>query len=829
MAIDDADWRRLDAALSRCLGLPDGEREAELQRRLADRPDLLAAGLEALGAEAEQPSIESMAPALLVSMGTELDRREDEHWQARRLGPWEIGPRIAAGGMGSVYRGRRADGAFEREVAVKLLPLSLQDEDMVRRFERERAIAARLDHPGIARLLDGGTAEDGSPWLVLEYIDGQRIDAWCDARSLNLRARIELLLQVCEAVQFAHRNLVVHRDLKPANILVDAEGRVRLLDFGIARLLADIDPEGATAPLGARLTPDYAAPEQFTGEAVTAATDVYALGCLLYRLLAGRVPLSVSGLSLSGMLAASTEADRPALSSVARADEVPPGVKASQIDADLDAIAAVAVQPEAEQRYGAASDFAQDLRRWLDGLPVLARPVGRWRKALKFARRHRTGFGATAAAFLLLAVTAGAALYQADQARAQRDEAQAVSSMLQELMRLADPDVGLGHQVNAHSLLRGALERALDESAASAPTRIALLETVADALLAFELADEALRARREMHRLMLAGHGPDHPETLVAQRRLALAQRQQRGEFEATERLFTDVLERRRRVLGPDHADTAESLWDLGFLYLRFSDQAHPGRERAEDLIARALAIYREQLGADHPLTGRVLFDLGLATDDAGLKLERMQRGIAIQQASATPDDLQLLQHQGDLALVLGAAGRAEEAIAMARAAAEGYAAARGELHAVSIIMINNLAGLLRDFGRYEEALTTYRRVDELVRAVVPEGHLRRAFPLFGQGATLMALDRPAEAEAPLRQAIAVLQHNRRDNLEAVTRVELGDALAALGREAEAQAEYQLALSLWREKLGRAADDPQVAAVERRLTTGSSIAPLATP
>ncbi len=816
MMPEDRDWHRLDAALQRAFEQAPDARHALLDELLGDRPDLLAATRQALDTAAEEPSVQALAPGLIAAVGKDLDQREDTHWQGRMLGPWRIIERIGQGGMGAVYRGERADGAFEREVAIKLLPLSLQDPDMIRRFEQERRIAARLDHPNIARLLDGGSAADGSPWLVLEYVDGEAIDHYAEHQRLGLRDRIGLLCQVCEAVQYAHLNLVVHRDLKPANILVDQHRRVRLLDFGIARLLEDIDPEGATISLGARLTPDYAAPEQLAGGAITAATDVYALGCLAYRLLAGRVPLALTGQPLAQMLATMTEADRPSLSAVAREAQVP-GIRPGELDADLDAIAGKAVRADPGERYVSVSALAADLQRWLDDLPISARLIGRCRRAIKFIRRHRTGFGITMATFLALSLTAGLALHQAGAAREQRDEARAVATMLTELMQLADPNLGMGHGIDAASLLRQALTRPISETAATRATRIALLEPIADALIAFELAEDAERARREIHRLRVELHGEEHPQTLSALRQVALAVRDQRGRFDEAEALFLDLLDTRQRQLGARHLDTAQSLWDLGFLYLRFSDSAHPGRARVIPLLEQAWALHAESLGAQHPTTGRVLFDLGLATRDAALKIERMRQGIAIRQREAAVDDLQLLQHQGDLAMVLSAAGHAEEGLELGRQALDSYQAARGELHPISLILQNNLAGIYRDHGRYEEALALYRRVDELVRATVPENHLRRAFPQFGIGASLNALGRPAEAMPWLLSALEILEHNQRHNLIGITRIELGHCLRAEGRTSEAAREYQAALEIYREHLRRGPEDPQVLEIQQHL------------
>ncbi|MFP4207122.1 MAG: protein kinase domain-containing protein [Wenzhouxiangella sp.] len=817
MSFSRAEWQRLDEAIQAALVVAEDERDPVLERLLTDRPDLLAMARAAIVHDAELPGVGELAPDLLgVLASTDLEI-PDHGMSGKRLGPWQIVRPLGRGGMGAVYLGERADGMFERRVAIKLLPWALQSAELINRFERERNILAGLCHPGIAQLIDGGTTEDGSPYLVLEYIDGESITEHCDRLALSLRRRIRALLAVMQAVQFAHRNLVVHRDLKPANIMVDRDGRIKLLDFGIAKLLEDVSNPGLTEPLGARMTPDYAAPEQILGERVTAASDVYALGCLAFRLLAGSVPLSLKGCSLSQMVDTVQHRERPALSQVAASGRLPAGVRPGDFSRDLDAILGKALQADPDQRYGSAGEFQADLQRLLDGLPVHAHAAGRWYRTGKFIARHRKGVAATSLSFLVLASTAGIALFQADQARQQRDEAQAITTVLKDLMQLADPDVGMGHRIDARSILNTAIDKLIHEVGARPETRVALLEELTETLIAFELPDDALRAHHVIHDLQRARYGPDHPATLAALRGHAMALREQRRHFEQTEQMFLDLLDRRRRLLGDDHPDTAESYWDLGFLYLRYADSSHPGRQRVVDLIRQAHEIFVASLGPDHLLSARTLFDLGLATTDIELKIERMRRGLEIRARQVSQDDLQLLQHQGDLALVLSAAGQVSEGIDLGERAVAGYQATRGELHPVSIMLLNNLAGMYRDHGRYTEALETYRRVDELVRVVVPENHTRRAYSQYGIGRTLNALGQAAEAEPFLREAIRILEVNRRHNLIGITRIELGDCLLAQQRRADAAEQFQSAVDIYIHQLGRSQTDPQVDAIRKRL------------
>jgi tRNA A-37 threonylcarbamoyl transferase component Bud32 len=318
----------------------------------------------------------------------------------QRIGPYRILDTIAHGGMGTVYRAVRDDDAFRKIVALKLVRAGRHSDYFERRFRQERQILARLQHPNIATVLDGGTTEDGQPWLVMEHVEGQPITDFCAAKGLGARERVSLFRTVCGAVEYAHQNLVVHRDIKPANVLVDAHGVPKLLDFGIAKLLASgVDPDLApTATVLPMMTPEYASPEQVKGQMVTTASDVYSLGVLLYELLAGRRPYEVQTDSLEAIVQA-----------VCRTEPVPPSEAAtarpaSELRGDLDTIVLKALRKDPERRYRTAHELSEDLRRHLEGLPVTARADTIGYRAGKFVRRHRT---AVAAAILVSASLVG--------------------------------------------------------------------------------------------------------------------------------------------------------------------------------------------------------------------------------------------------------------------------------------------------------------------------------------------------------------------------------------------------------------------------------------
>jgi eukaryotic-like serine/threonine-protein kinase len=818
-------WQLLDQAISSVLSHPAAERDALLERMLAADPDLLE--IARLALPDADFSVNQIVPALLAEMTELIGARKDSALVGRRVGAYQIIDQIGHGGMGAIFRARRADGAYERQVSIKLLPWRLQGQDMEHQVARERQVLAGLNHPGIAQLLDGGSTEDGSPYLVLELVEGVPITRWCDSRRLDFADRLALYRRVLEVVQFAHRKLVVHRDLKPANILVTDDGAIKLLDFGIAGLLEAGERSDNSSRTDQYLTLDYAAPEQIAGQAVSTATDVYGLGCLLYRLLAGTVPLKLAGQPLEEILEQSKQASRPSLRECGRRC-CPPGIRLADYSVDMDVIAARSVHPDPDQRYGSIAELGEDLERLVDGLPVLARSGGLGYRAGCFVRRHWLGLATTTLAFVAVGVLALTAVWQADQAKQQRDEALAVVTLLKELMQLADPNQANSRVIGAQSMLRAALQRASGKFSTRPETRIDLLESIAAALANHELNDEAVHAWQMIHAARLEQHGPDHPASVTALRQLALAQRDLYRGIDEPERLLQQVLSARLRLFGETDLSTAESYRDLGMLYLRHASPDHPGRLRATKLIERAHRIHVDRLGHDHLTTSESLFELGLATGDPGLKIKRLRRAIAIREAAVDDQDLQLALHWGDLALVLDAYGVSDEAIELGQRALQRHQALLGELHPTSIILMNNLAGIYRDHDRHEAALATYARVAELVRAVTPEGHRRRAFPQFGIGTTLVALFRHAEAEPHLRQAAAILEDSGDLTRLAITRQRLGDCLAGQGRLVEARAEYDSVVHLYTETLGRDSSDPQLAEAHARINALTPTAPTLT-
>ncbi len=369
------------------------------------------------------------------------------------IGPYKLLRELGQGGMGVVYLGQRADGEYSKQVAIKLITAGRHDGAMQRRFKRERQILAQLEHVGIARLLDGGATAEGQPYFVMEYVEGLPLQEYCNGNKLSVTDRLRLFLRVCEAVSYAHLQLIVHRDLKPGNILVTAEGVPKLLDFGLGRALdAESSDEAVTLTGMPMLTPAYASPEQVRGEPYAVSTDVYSLGVIFYELLAGKRPYRVPAGSYLEIARAIAEQEPVPLSAAAD-----PGPLRRQLAGDLERIAAKVLEKDATRRYHDVRELAADLRRYLEGRPVLARPATLWYRTTKLLRRHRVGVPAAALAVALIIVFAGAAWWQARRAERRFEQVRSLAHSV--MFELDDAIAKLPGSTAAQELLvRRALE-----------------------------------------------------------------------------------------------------------------------------------------------------------------------------------------------------------------------------------------------------------------------------------------------------------------------------------------------------------------------------------
>ena len=408
MREDPDRWGRLDEVFQGALDQPTIHRSAYLARACGSDQELRAEVEAMLAAE---------AAAIERFVRDDEPLADADPFLGMRLGPWRILDTIGRGGMGTVYRAERADGQYQQQVALKIVqPLTPQRAGL--RFKAEAHILARLSHPNIARLLDGGLTPEGSAYLVMEHVDGCPITEYCDHHRLTVDERLRLFLSVAHATQHAHQALIVHRDLKPSNIFVSRTGDVKLLDFGIAKLLAGQPHADDTAPELRALTPAYAAPEQLRGEPVTTAADVYVLGVVLYELLTGSRPtvgeperrlggddpIAPPSASIRRQLNTRTAESVAALGAVADARRTTPARLARRLDGDIDRVVLKALQPEHDRRYGAAGMLADDIERLLTGRPVAAQPDSLAYRIRRFAGRHRASVAMTALLFIAIAV-----------------------------------------------------------------------------------------------------------------------------------------------------------------------------------------------------------------------------------------------------------------------------------------------------------------------------------------------------------------------------------------------------------------------------------------
>jgi eukaryotic-like serine/threonine-protein kinase len=723
----------------------------------------------------------------------------------QRLGPYRVIAEIGQGGMGTVYLAERADGTFDQQVAIKVVR-GLLDQDRVRRFRAERQILASLQHPNIARLIDGGTTDEGWPYLVMEYVDGVPIDTYVTTAGLSLDARLRLFLIVCDAVGHAHRHLVVHRDIKPSNILVARDGTPRLLDFGIAKLLDEDETAAAAARTltGMRmLTPDYASPEQVRGEPVTTATDVYALGVLLFELLTGQRPHRFKTLTAQEIERVVCDTDAPR-----------PSTLATGLPEDLDIIVGAALHKERARRYPSVEALEGDLRRYLDGRPVQARPAT-WRyRARRFTARHRWGV-ATAALFVALLVAfsvtvtiqAARIARERDLAQQQRDAAEQVSSFLVGLFEVSDPSESRGATVTARELLERGAEQ-VERGLASQPTvQSRLMDTIGRVyrqLGLFPEAEDLLTKALAAREAAATGPSDDVADSLEEMGNLL----RERGQHQQALTMYERSLAMRRQLHAEPHLAIAASLDYIGLAL-----QSEGRFAEAESQLRAGLAMRRALLPAGDQMIGRSLNNLGLLLRVARIADAEpvLKEALDIRRAafpSAHPLLSNSLMQYGQL---LDQLGRYDEAEPHMREALAMRISIYGPDHFIVGTSYNNLASLLHNMGAYDRAEEMYRAALAIGDKVFGRSHPESAVTLNNLASLLEDKGDPAAAVPMFREALAIRRHALGETHAAVGRGmnNLARALAATGQYAEAGTLAERALAIRRGAFG--ADHVEVA------------------
>ena len=673
----------------------------------------------------------------------------------RRLGNYELIRLIGEGGMGEVWLAARADEQFQRQVAIKLMgPGFGSSPELLPWFRSERQILANLDHPHIARLLDGGITPEGLPYLVMEHVAGMAIDDYCTGLKLPLAQRLRLFRTVCSAVEYAHQNLVIHRDIKPANILVTDRGSPKLLDFGIAKL---INPEGisgeVTRATQRLMTLEYASPEQIRGRPVTTASDVFALGVLLYELVAGQRPFGARSESRFDIAREVCEQEPPPPSAVAKAnpDTAPPDAHTAA--GELEEIIRKAISKEPASRYESVAHLAEDVGAYLDGYPLAAHN-GDWRYVTaKFTLRHRAGVAAAAlGALALIGFSVGMGVL-AHRANAEKMVAEREARFLVDMFKSATPEVAHGHVPTACDLLDAGAKQ-IDRDMAAAPAeRASMLYSIAEAYESLGLYDEAQGMAERAYALKKSALGVSNPATADSLFLVANLTRL-RGEYAEAEPLFRDLVDLRRKALGSNDTVYASSLSALGeCLYLQGKDA------EAESVLRLALAIDRSHgpdFGDDVRNYLALLLELkGEYQEAASLLMAAVdidRRTVGVE----SPDYAISLHNLASVFIDLGdlssAEARLRETLTIRRKVL-------GNDNPMLTYTLNNLGYVLLEKGDWQDASPYLKEALELSTRRLGENHPMVAGHLNNWARLLQAKGDTAEAHKYFERALDVLRH----------------------------------------------------------------------
>ncbi|MEP0547418.1 MAG: serine/threonine-protein kinase [Rhodothermales bacterium] len=748
--MDAARWTRIEALFDHAAALEPDARAAFLDAETADDPALREEVEALLAADADADDYLGRLNLKFVGPALESALAQRDALIGSEVGPYRVLRMLGQGGMGAVYLAERADGAFAQTVALKLVRPGLAP-DLTTRFLAERRILARLEHPNIARLIDGGVTADGRPWLAMEYAAGEPITDYCDRKQLSVNERLALFEEVCEAVTFAHRNLVVHRDLKPSNILVAESGSgstVKLLDFGIAKLMEDDDAFAvAETRTGMRvMTPEYAAPEQVRGEPVSTATDVYALGVLLYELLTGRRPYRLASRVRHEVERAILE-DEPTRPSTAVGEPLPETERTTtpdtlsqarradtaalrrRLSGDLDQIVLTALRKEPDRRYGSAEAFADDVRRHLHGQPVKAQPDTAGYRARKFVRRHRGSVAAAALVFVALAAGLGTALWQADRAeaeavRAQTEAAKAreVTTFLIDLFETNNPNESRGDAIPVRDVLERGAVRVLEDLDGEPDVQAALLSAIGEVyrkLGNYERADSLLRIAVASRRT-LAASDPDVRRGLGESLLYLGSVRREEGAYAEALTLVREADSLTTLVLGPRHPTTLAVRNELAMVL-----QQNGQPDQAAALLREIIAVGEEELDPDGDELATYRVNLGGMLAEVGELDEArppLEQGIRTFRTVFGPDDPRTVAATSSLAYVLKSTGAFNEAEEAYRQVIASLAVSYGPKHPAVSFVTNNLASLLKERGEYDEADSLYTRaVTNIREAMGPE------------------------------------------------------------------------------------------------------------
>ncbi len=801
-------WARIKGLFDAALELEAGQQEAFLRHACGDDQELLAEVNSLLAADRDSETL---------SHNPWQHRMMAESRVPAAFGPYTLIKKLGEGGMGEVWLAEQT-APVKRQVAIKFVRPGIFSGSLLQRFQWERQSLAMMDHPVIAKVFEAGSTPSGEPYLVMEYVPGQPITDYCDARKLTIPERLQLFIRACEGVQHAHQKAIVHRDLKPANILVvevDGQPMPRIIDFGLAKAALPLidDQTVLQTQAGTFLgTPGYMSPEQVDPEVgdVDTRTDVYSLGVVFYVLLTGLLPFDVKGKPVHEMVRQLREQDAPRPSTRVETEEdstsnaaargTGPGQLRTALTGDLDWIAMKALEKDPDRRYGTPYEMAADIRRFLNHEPIMARPASVGYKLKKYVRRHRMGAGFAVAMVLVLA---SFTLMQARQLRRttrERDRADRVTEFMAGMFKVSDPSEARGNTVTAREVLDKAsmdIESGLAQDPELQAQMMVLMSRVYGSLGLYPRSETLARQAFATRNRVL---GPEHPQTLDAmdqlewaisrqrktkeaekmeQETLAIRRRvlgnddpntarsmaylawslQEEGRYAEAEALQRPALDIRRHFLGPEHQDTLVSMRDLA-ISLEMTGRL----DEAENLLRNALETRRRVLGNDHPDTLIFMQDLTFNLMQGGRypEAEKLVREILdIRRRVLGNDHPQTAYSMSSLARVLVYEKRYPEAEIFFREAAEVNNRVLGSDHPQTVQSMNNLAFTLMEEHRYNDAEIQLRKVVDIERRVSDKLLPANVVPstLTGLGTALMREGRYTEAERWMREAIEKAVH----------------------------------------------------------------------
>jgi serine/threonine protein kinase/tetratricopeptide (TPR) repeat protein len=815
-------WSEIGDIVLRAMDLPTGQRDTYLKEACGDDSWLRQAVEKALLANDESAQVPILEHAGRGALLQELRSKlaaEDGLQPGTMIATYRVLNKIGCGGMGVVYLAERADGHFHRRVAVKVLARGLESTEMTWRFTQERQILASLDHPAIARLLDAGLTPDSRPFFVMEHVEGRPIDRYCDEKRLSIEERLGLFRVVVDAVQYAHRNLVIHRDLKPANILVTNHGVVKLLDFGIAKVLPNAAEPGAGPPTHSTqliMTPEYASPEQYRGLRVTTASDIYQLGLLLYELMCGQRPYHLDrrsqaeneraiceleplppscAESVRGPRRRRSDTGEAATAHISRVRQTSVARLRRKLRGDLDNIVMMALRKEPERRYPSAERFGRDIELYLAGQPVAARKDTVVYRTRKYLRRHSIGVSFA----VTLAVLAGLATWrlasERDRARMEAAKAHQVSGLLKDLLEFTDPNRLKGQEVSAEKLLEWGKQRLASDPRAQPEVQAAMMTTLGDIYRKrgmFEQAEALLERALHIRQRSKADDRCDLAETANCLAQCYFDQ----ARYPEAEALFYQALDIRQQAFGADHPDVAATMDCLGDLFTRQARYAE-----ARQLYSDALRIRTTVLGPDHPDVAESLANVAIVSVDIGqysLAERQYRRALAITQQTLGADHPQAARIRTRIAYLSRARGEYTEAERLLADALRIRETAFGPEHPEVLASLNNLADHYQRFGRYRETEQLYARAMAIAEATLEADHPHLAAILNNLCALDIDQGRYSAAEPLCLRALEIRERCFRADhpLVASTLSNLARLREREGRLADADALHQRSMEI---------------------------------